>query len=166
MPMLSTRFGLAVVLLAASSSRGAAMCTRLPLSDVAVSEIEATAAARLKLGEYAADELKSRGWNGKGKLSVSREEVSCEPYVNLGLIAAGFRCRVTATFCTSERKQRSAAIGRTIRLRLKGSLFEISGVLKKIDKGSYIIVPPDSGSITIAAKRFDCISEICPEKAD
>lgn len=159
-------FGLSIVSLAASSSVGEAMCTRLPLSDVAVSEPEATAAARRKLSEYAVEKLKSRGWTGAGELSVSREEVSCEPYVNLGLIAAGYRCRVTATYCTPKSEQRSTAIGKTIRLRLKGSQFEISGVLKKIDKGSYIIVPPDSGSITIAAKRFDCISKVCPEKVD
>lgn len=158
--------GSAAVFTIATTSTSPAMCTRLPLSDVAMSEVAATAAARAKLTKYATEKLKARGWAGKGDLKSSNEKVSCEPYVSLGVLTAGYRCLVTATFCSPASKPSTRAIGQTIKLRLKGSSFEISGVLQRIDKGSYVIVPPGSGSITVAADRFDCISDICPKAAN
>ena len=166
MRIRSATLGSAAVIIFATTSMSAAMCTRLPLSDVALSKPAATAAAREKLTKYAAEKLKARGWTGRGDLKSSNENVSCEPYVSLGLLEAGYRCLVTATFCASTPKLRNSAIGKTIKLRLKGSSFEISGVLQKVDKGSYVIVPPDSGRITVAADRFDCISDICPKAAN
>jgi hypothetical protein len=166
MRIRSAMLGFAAVFTIVTTSMSAAMCTRLPLSDVAMSKPAATAAARQKLTKYAVEKLKSRGWTGKGDLKSSNENVACEPYVNLGVLAAGYRCLVTATFCAPSSKPRSSATGQVIKLRLKGSSFEISGVLRKIEKGSYVIVPPDSGRVTVAADRFDCISDICPKAAN
>ena len=121
-----------------------------------------------KLNVYASEELAQRGWSGRGSVGSSNERVVCKPYVSVGSLSAGYRCLVTATFCVHRpqklRPQKKiSAIGQVIRLRLKGSSFEISGILKKFDKVSYVIAPPNSGNVTVPAHRFDCISDICPK---
>ncbi|MBU2532118.1 MAG: hypothetical protein KKB37_05230 [Alphaproteobacteria bacterium] len=88
------------ILLAGTVASEASLCTRLPLSDVAFGKPAATAAAREKLADYAAEKLKQRGWAGNGELRSSNEKVSCEVYLNLGLLGTEYRCLVTATFCT------------------------------------------------------------------
>ena len=140
-----------------------AMCTRLPLSDVALSRPAAISKARKQLRVYAIEKLRHRGWTGKGKLFVSRERIVCTPYVSIGSLAAGHRCLVTSTFCTQQRQRHASAIGQRIRLRLRGSEFEISGILKRIDKTGYIITPPNSGNVTVPTHRFECISDNCPK---
>lgn len=77
----------------------AEVCTRLPLSDVAFGKPAATDAAREKLREYAGEKLRARGWSGQGALKSSNEKVSCEVYLDLGLLGTEYRCLVTATFC-------------------------------------------------------------------
>ncbi len=144
------------------------MCTRLPLSDIGFSKPAAIAAARKKLNVYAIEELVQRGWSGRGPVRPSNERVACGPYVSVGSLAAGYRCLVTATFCVRRVKKptpqkQTSAIGQIVKLRLKGSTFEISGILKKFDKVSYVIAPPNSGNVTVPAHRFDCISDACPK---
>jgi hypothetical protein len=91
---------LAAITLAATSAR-AEICTRLPLSDVAFGKPAATAAAREKLAEYAAETLKKRGWSGAGRLTSRNEKVSCTLYLDLGPLGTEYRCLVTATYCAS-----------------------------------------------------------------
>ena len=91
--------GAAVLLASMASAATAEVCTRLPLSDVAFGKPAATAAAREKLTEYAAEKLKQRGWSGAGPLKSSGEKVSCEVYLDLGPLGTEYRCLVTATFC-------------------------------------------------------------------
>ena len=173
MRIRSASFGTAALVILATSTPSTALCTRLPLSDIGFSRPEAIAAARQKLNAYAIEELAERGWSGRGPVRPSNERVACKPYVSVGSLAAGYRCLVTTTFCV-HRPQRltrqkltpqkqTSAIGRVVRLRLKGSSFEISGTLKKFDKASYVIAPPNSGNVTVPAHRFDCISDICPK---
>ena len=89
----------AAMLMQMSVGARAEICTRLPLSDVAFGKPAATAAAREKLNEYAAEKLKVRGWSGRGKLRSSNEKVSCEIYLDLGPLGTEYRCLVTATYC-------------------------------------------------------------------
>jgi hypothetical protein len=72
-------------------------CMRLPLSDIAVGRDETIAQARMRLGEYAEAEGKSRKW---GPTTKSLETVSCDVYLVLPLIGTEYKCLVTATFCT------------------------------------------------------------------
>ncbi len=72
-------------------------CMRLPLSDIAVGRDETIAQARMRLGEYAEQEAKTRKW---GALTKSLETVTCEVYLVLPLIGTEYKCLVTATFCT------------------------------------------------------------------
>lgn len=155
--------GASCSILMTMSLPASALCTRLPLSDVGFSEPAAIASARTNLKAYAIKELRQRGWKGREKLLSSSEQVTCKPYISLGGINAGYRCRVTATFCTHRPKRHPSAIGRNIKLRLRGSEFEISGILRKFDKTSYVITPPNSGNVTVPSGRFECISAICPK---
>lgn len=232
MHIRSTALGVAASIFIMSPAASAALCTRLPLSDVALNKADATTAARKKLGQYAAEKLSDRGWSGEGNVTARNETVTCTPYFSFGAIAAGFRCLVTATFCVDRtstvatrvapsptirqvpvprpvqrpdpprqarqtppahqtvtsslpratvkiqrnvaapakppsgqvRRQAGKPAGkRFVKLRLKGSSYEISGVLKKYDKVSYVIAPPDSENITVPADRFDCVSGACPK---
>lgn len=164
MPIRSAPLGAAVVIYMAAAAPSQALCTRLPLSDVALEKPTAIAAARDKLDAYAVETLKQRGWSGKGRLRSHGEAVSCQPYLSLGSIAAGYRCRVTATFCAPQSPRRVvSAIGKVVRLRLKGSDFEISGKLKKFNSAAYVITPPNSGDVTVPAHRFECIGAFCPK---
>ncbi len=159
---LSTAFTVFV----ATNSASAAMCIRLSLSDVAFSKPAISAAARERLNEYAVENFKTRGWSGKGELRSKKEKISCETYLDLDAVGVAYRCRVTATFCTMIRKNvPTSAIGRVVKLRLKGSSFEISGVLKKFDKVNYVIAPPNSNDVTVPAGRFDCVGNVCPKAA-
>lgn len=54
-------------------------------------------------------------------------------------------------------------IGRVIKLRLKGSKFEIAGVLKKIDQTTYVIAPANSEDVAVPVARFECVSDVCPK---
>jgi hypothetical protein len=91
---------LALVMLAAAAADGRAAapgrCTRLPLSDIQVGREATIAAAREKLGDYAAKVAKQRGW---GAVKKSAETVSCEDYLYLPVIGQEYKCLVTATFC-------------------------------------------------------------------
>lgn len=91
----------AAVVLAAftATAAQAEVCVRLPLSDVAFGKPAAIASAREKLNEYAVEQLKKRGWSGKGTPRSSNEKVSCEVYLELGLLGTEYRCLVTATYC-------------------------------------------------------------------
>jgi hypothetical protein len=212
----------------ASPANAKNLCTRLPLSYLGADEAEATAGARRKLKQYAVETLTERGWSGKGELSKRDEVVTCEPYLSIGPLSTGQRCRITATFCTKSvqvarpkvrvqpktrtqskartrtvqaairreqvtapRPVRSASplrrpepvarpsrvaaprkatvgtgVGGVVRLRLRGSSYEISGVLKKYDKLSYVIAPPNSQNITVPADQFECIAGACPQRAN
>ena len=86
---------------ASVTTASAEVCTRLPLSDVAFGKPAATAAARGKLAEYAAETLRKRGWSGAEKLTARNEKVSCEVYLDLGPLGREYRCLVTATYCGS-----------------------------------------------------------------
>lgn len=215
MRIRSTALGVAICCVLTSSAASAALCTRLPLSDVALKETDAASAARKKLNQYAIEKLTERGWSGDGELTTRNETVTCTPYFSFGAIAAGYRCLVTATFCANRAPSLQArvplpAVGRVpaprpaqrpvpsrqvrqtppprptvkpsppretveilqnvtgsikkvVKLRLKGSSYEISGVLKKYDKVSYVIAPPNSENITVPADRFDCVSGACPK---
>ncbi|MGI9477167.1 MAG: hypothetical protein ACR2PI_10725 [Hyphomicrobiaceae bacterium] len=227
MRIRSTTLGVAVGFVLTSSVAQATLCTRLPLSDVALNRTDATTAARTKLKQYAVEKLTERGWSGEGAINSKNETVMCTPYFSFGAIKAGFRCLVTATFCVNGQQQaletrvprvtikkvpvprparrpqatqraqgspagparqaplprkavtakpasktvrpRSKAPApakRTVKLRLKGSSYEISGVLKKYNRVSYVIAPPDSENITVPADRFDCVSGDCPKAAN
>ena len=155
--------GAACSILMALSQPASALCTRLPLSDIGLSKPAAIAAARSKLRIYAIEKLRQRGWTGSAKLFSSGERIACKPYVSIGSVNAGHRCRVTATFCTHQPQKQPSAIGRYIKLRLRGSEFEISGILKKVDKTGYVITPPNSGNVTVPTGRFECISDVCPK---
>ena len=150
----------------ATSSANAAKCVRLSLSDIVLNKPALSAAARERLMAAAVENLKEKGWSGKGKLKIRREKTSCESYLNLGNVDIAFRCRIAATYCTKGRKTAPvSAIGRVVKLRLKGSKFEISGVLEKFDRVKYVIVPPGSDAVTVPASRFDCVGKICPKAA-
>ncbi len=155
--------GAACSILMALSQPASALCTRLPLSDIGLSKPAAIAAARSKLRIYAIEKLRQRGWSGSGKLFSSSERIACKPYVSFGSLNAGHRCRVTTTFCTHRARRHVSAIGRNIKLRLRGSEFEISGILRRVDKTGYVITPPNSGNVTVPTRRFECISDICPK---
>lgn len=160
----SAPLGAAIVVYLATVAPSQALCTRLPLSDVALRKPAAIAAARDKLSAYANETLKQRGWSGKGRLQSHGEAVSCLPYLSLAGVTAGYRCLVTATYCTPQPAKRVAsAIGKVVRLRLKGSDFEISGELKKYDSEAYVIAPPNSADVTVPAQRFECIGSACPK---
>lgn len=164
MPIRPAPIGAAIVIYLATVAPGQALCTRLPLSDVALDKPAAVAAARDKLEAYAKETLKQRGWSGKGRLLTRGEQVSCRPYLSLGGVSAGYRCRVTATYCVPRAPKRAAsAIGKIVTLRLKGSDFEISGKLKKFDSVAYVITPPNSGDVTVPSHRFECIGPVCPK---
>jgi hypothetical protein len=89
----------ALVGITAASAASHAKCTRLALSDVAFGKPAATAAAREKLAEYAAETARKRGWPSSGSLAKSNETVSCKVYLDLGPVGTEYRCLVTATFC-------------------------------------------------------------------
>ena len=226
MRIRSTTLGILAGVVLTSSVAQAALCTRLPLSDVALNRNEATTAARKKLKLYAVEKLTERGWSGDGAVNAQNETVMCTPYFSFGAIKAGFRCLVTATFCVNSqqalragagaprvtiqnvpvprparrpqakqrpqeipqparqtppprtasttkpasaragvqtRRKAAAPAKKTVKLRLRGSSYEISGVLKTYNKLSYVIAPPDSENITVPADRFDCVSGACPK---
>ncbi len=168
--MLIQSFFLAafVVGMLTSVSASAAKCVRLSVSEMTFSKETVTDAAREKLAEYATDTLKERGWSGKGKLRSGKEKILCQTYLDVGPLGLVHQCRLTATYCAGQRKKKStasSAIGKVVRLRLRGSKFEVLGVLKKYDATAYIIAPPGSDDVTVPANRFDCIGKVCPKSA-
>jgi hypothetical protein len=73
------------------------------------------------------------------------------------------RLRSASTAQSATKKVPSNPIGQSVKLRLKGSAFEITGVLKKYDRTQFVIAPPNSGDVTVPADRFDCVSDNCPD---
>ena len=63
----------------------------------------------------------------------------------------------------SARKKPNGAIGSVVKLRLKGSSFEISGALKEFNKKYYVIAPPNSNNVMVPVAGFDCIGDGCPK---
>lgn len=56
----------------------------------------------------------------------------------------------------------SASVAQDIKLRMKGSTYEITGKLQVYTEKQYVIELPSVGIINLDADRFDCISENCP----
>lgn len=87
----------------------------------------------------------------KPNASVSAGQQATKPKIKTGSIRRPAR-----------RKKRVGAVGKVITLRLRGSQFEISGILKRFDKQHYVLAPKDSDDVTVPVEGVDCISAVCP----
>ena len=195
------QFAIVAFVILSTTSASMAKCINLARTHVAFGEPAAADGARDKLREEAAEQLKERGWTGKGELRSRNEKVSCETNLNLGPFGKQYRCSVKATVCTprvttsapkkralkkraskkraskkrvsqkrvskkSARKRPNGAIGSVVKLRLRGSSFEISGALKEFNKKYYVITPPNSDNVMVPVAGFDCIGDGCPKIAN
>ncbi|MEL6288048.1 MAG: hypothetical protein AAFQ42_06995 [Pseudomonadota bacterium] len=96
--VLFSFFVFGVALLPTASADAASRCTRAPLSDIAFGKEATIKQALSKLDEYAKAIAEKRGWPSDD-LVRSREESSCEVFLNLGPLGTEYRCLVTATYC-------------------------------------------------------------------
>ncbi len=66
----------------------------------------------------------------------------------------------------SASKKPNVAIGSVVKLRLRGSSFEITGLLKTFNKNYYVVAPPNSDNVMVPVAGFDCIGDGCPKIAN
>jgi hypothetical protein len=88
------------LVLIATASAASAKCMRPGMSDVAFGKDAAIKSAHEKLIPYAEKIARQRGWRQTTNLRrTNMKTVSCEVYLDLGLLGTEYRCLVRATFC-------------------------------------------------------------------